>query len=276
LLPLSDIFHMAISMTCKSWRGQGLQVSQVMVWNVGQPVVQLSGAGVATSGALSFSFASHSRHNCCHVCFDRQEAIDVARLALKWELLHVRVQDKCLHWSLRWASRQYNNVLVVIIDSTDKAKFAVPRYRFGEKPKELEKFVRPRLVCTAAVAHGRVTAVHLSDEALNHGSDCFVEVVLRVMTKVWQVSQETGRPMPQHLVIQADNTTSQCKNQVAVLFLALLVSRFKFQTTNLMFLRVGHTHEDVGRGLATCTCWWGMDEIRSIQLAEKCREKGSR
>ena len=225
-------------------------------------------------------FRKSSQHSCCQVCFDLKEAIEAARGDLKLKLQHARVlrehlraqyQDRCVYWSLRWASRQYNNVLVVIIDSMDKAKFAVPRYRFGEKPKELEKFVRPRLVCTAAVAHGWVTAVYLSDEALNHGSDCFVEVVLRVMTKVWQVSQETGRPMPQHLVIQADNTTAQCKNQVAVLFLALLVSRFKFQTTNLMFLRVGHTHEDVGRGLATCTCWWGMDEIRSIQLAEKCR-----
>ena len=72
-------------------------MSQVMLWNVGQPIVQRSGAGVATCGPLSYSFASHSHHNCCHICFDRHEAIDVARRDLKLKILHVRVHDTCLY-----------------------------------------------------------------------------------------------------------------------------------------------------------------------------------
>lgn len=246
-----------------------------------RPGVAGVAGGVSETGPASFStfwrrwhekwshvlrFRKSSQHSCCQVCFDLKAAIETARGDLQLKLQHARTlrehlraqyQDRCVYWSLRWASRQHQNVLVLIVDSMDKAKFAVPRYRFGDKPKELDRFVRPRLVCTAAVAHGWATAIYLSDESLNHGSDCFVEVVLRVLRKVWQISQETGRPIPEHLVIQADNTTAQCKNQVAVLFLALLVSRFKFQTTNLMFLRVGHTHEDIGNGLSVCVQYCG-------------------
>jgi hypothetical protein len=48
-------------------------------------------------------------------------------------------------------------------------------------------------------------------------------------------------------VIQADNTTSQCKNSAASVFLALLVAKGKFTTCTMNFLTVGHTHEDIDR-----------------------------
>ena len=53
--------------------------------------------------------------------------------------------------------------------------------------------------------------------------------------------------MPQHLVVQADNTTSQNKNSLASVFLAFLVARGKFLTATVNYLTVGHTHEDVDR-----------------------------
>ena len=47
-------------------------------------------------------------------------------------------------------------VLTIIIDSMDKAKVAYTQYVF-RKPKSLDKWRRPRLVITAAIAHGWCT-----------------------------------------------------------------------------------------------------------------------
>jgi hypothetical protein len=79
----------------------------------------------------------------------------------------------------------------------------------------------------------------------NHGASAFCEVLVRVLEEVHLMSLTSGRPFPAHLVVQADNTVSQCKNQFAFLFLAYLVAKSKFVTTNIFFLMVGHTHEDV-------------------------------
>jgi hypothetical protein len=175
---------------------------------------------------------------------------------------HIRdqYQDRLIYWGLRFASRQYQDVLVIIVDSMDKTKFAIPRYDFPEHPKELETLIRPKLICTAAIAHGWCTYIALSDEDMTHGGDHFSEVVLTVLQKVSEVSEATGIPMPRHLVTQADNTPAQCKNGVGTLLMALLAARRKFITTNLMFLRVGHTHEDIGEapsGAISSHIWGG-------------------
>ena len=141
------------------------------------------------------------------------------------------------------------DALVIIIDSMDKAKVIMPRYGFGDKPKGLERLDRPKMTCTGVMAHGWFTGVYLSDESINHGADYSIDLLIRAVSKVWAMCQAQNRPFPRHLVLQADNTTSQFKNKETLLLLALLVSRFKFLSSNIMFLRVGHTHEDIGRHL---------------------------
>ena len=84
-----------------------------------------------------------------------------------------------------------------------------------------------------------------SNELENHGSDAYCEIVCRTIQKVYQLSQQSGRPFPQHLALQSDNTTAQAKNQYAFTFLAYLVCTFKFITCTINFLMVGHTHEDI-------------------------------
>ena len=63
---------------------------------------------------------------------------------------------------------------------------------------------------------------------------------------MWDISQRDSRAFPKHIVIMSDNTPAQAKNQYAMLYLAYLVRKYGFQSTNLFFLMVGHTHEDVG------------------------------
>jgi hypothetical protein len=154
------------------------------------------------------------------------------------------------------------DVLTVIIDSMDKAKFAWPQYPWGTVDKTLEKYRRPRLVVTAAMAHGYCTQIYIADENVSHGSSAFCDVLSRVLESVWSICRAEGRAFPKHLVVQSDNTTSQAKNSYVAMFLAYLVAKYKFSSCNLFFLPVGHTHEDIGK--------WGLTQIQWFALGHSC------
>ena len=161
--------------------------------------------------------------------------------------MRAQYHDRLLYWSLRWASRMSLDVLAIIIDSMDKVKTMYPKYRAHRKPAYLDGLVRPRSTLSAVLCHGWCTCIYTADEFLSHGASAFCEVLCRALDQVLAISQKTGRPMPRHLVIQSDNTTSQAKNSVVSVFLAYLVAKGYFSSATLNFLTVGHTHEDVDR-----------------------------
>ena len=133
----------------------------------------------------------------------------------------------------------------MIIDGLDKNKGVWPQYTF-RKSKALDKFNRPRIVVHLALAHGYCADFYLADdENFFHGASFFCEVLTRTLARVQRMCASRGRAMPDHLVVQADNTTAQAKNSEVVKFLAVLVRKYKFHSAVLNFLQVGHTHEDV-------------------------------
>lgn len=207
-------------------------------------------------------FRKVSQHTQCNTCFRLQACMggrgktEEERLSAAAQLRrHLRDQylDRCIYWSLRWASRQHDlGVLTVIIDSMDKTKFAWPRLDLKRLPKELEHLQRPRLVLTAALAHGYSTNLFWANETVTHGADAFIEVLMRTVESVWQACRCAGKKFPRHLVVLSDNTVAQAKNSAVTSFLAWMVGSRKFATTNLLFLRVGHTHEDIGLLFLKC------------------------
>ena len=80
------------------------------------------------------------------------ERLDAARHLRE----HIRATylDRQIYWNLRFASRSFSDVLVIIIDSMDKTKFAWPRFSFARRPHDLGDIVRPRISFTIAMAHG--------------------------------------------------------------------------------------------------------------------------
>ena len=102
-----------------------------------------------------------------------------------------------------------------------------------------------RTVITVAICHGICTDFFLNDDDLPMGANGFCEIVWRLMDRVMERSQVTGRSKPQHLVLQADNTVAQAKNNGTGNFLAELAARGLVATATINFLMVGHTHEDV-------------------------------
>ena len=65
------------------------------------------------------------------------------------------------------------SVLTIIIDSMGKSKLVWPQYAF-QQPKSLANLTRPRMVLTAAIAHGWTVESFLTDdEVTSHGASHF-------------------------------------------------------------------------------------------------------
>ena len=204
-------------------------------------------------------FRMKSQHSRCDICHKYEQLIhgergDVGK-KIDWARqlrAHLRDQyaDRALYWGMRWASKMHMPVLVIIIDSMDKSKFAVPRFNYHKIPKWLETLHRPKLVVTAGYAHGWCTKVWIAEDRLNHGADAFLDVLMRILEGVSEISHKTGKPMPRHLWIQSDNTTSQAKNEEKFQMMSWLIGKRKFDSISLNFLPVGHTHEDIDQFFA--------------------------
>ena len=226
-------------------------------------------------------FRKSSQHSQCNRCFELTRQMYDTSLSMI-ERLHAAKAirqhyddsylDRCIYWALRYESRVLGDILCIIIDSMDRTKFAWPRWPFSKTPKFLEGIARPRLVVTAALAHGYCTSIFVAEEKVSHGSDAFCEVLAQVLDQVQDICTEQGRPVPSHLVVMSDNTVAQAKNSYAVNFLAYLVGRGKFRSANLFFLMVGHTHEDVDQlfGLITSLLFKMSHGFETA--AELCRE----
>ena len=142
-------------------------------------------------------FRKSSSHACCTQCFKYMQFLHKGQASLSakqqaarnWRA-HLREQyhDRLLYWQLRWFSRQHRrrspessdlSVLTIIIDSMDKSKLVWPQYAFRQ-PKSLANLVRPRMVLTAAIAHGWTVEFFLTDdEVTSHAGSHFWSVCKR-------------------------------------------------------------------------------------------------
>ena len=100
-------------------------------------------------------------------------------------------QDRLIYYHLRWSSRVRGHlILVVIIDSMDKSKFAWPAYPF-RTPHSLDKFIRPKLVLTAAICHGFHCSLFVAhDETTPHGAANYCEVLSRSLDRVFDICKK--------------------------------------------------------------------------------------
>ena len=115
---------------------------------------------------------------------------------------HLREQyhSRLLYWQLRGFSRQHRrqspssggSVLTIIIDSMDKIMLVWPQYAFRQ-PKSLERLHRPRMVLTAAIAHGWTVEFSLTDDEVTpHGSSHFCGVPAKTRERVQEIADRDG------------------------------------------------------------------------------------
>ena len=200
-----------------------------------------------------------SQHSQCQTCFDLQAVLHSHTADWSIKLRAARdlrqhqsdqYADRVLYWSLKQSSMGCKDTLVVIIDDMDKSKFVWPRFGFRKPPHEMDNLIRPSLTFTCAIAHGWGTYLFMGNPQVSAGSDYFMEVLSQTLETVYQQSQSeegrrAGKKLPTHLLVVADNTVKSAKNQFFMRYLAHVTHRQLFQTSTLMQLMVGHTHEDI-------------------------------
>ena len=190
-----------------------------------------------------------SQHHECNICFKYRQQLrahgcldEKLEIATSWRHhLHWQYMDRCVYWSMRWASRCKRDVLTIVIDGLDKSKFALPKYTCGRKSQELDQCHRPRVNITGAIAHGYCRGVYISDQQINTGGSFFCELLSQTIEKVSKIGA-----LPSHLFVLVDNTIAQAKNVETSQFMTYLAAKCHFRSTNLVMLTEGHTHEDIG------------------------------
>jgi hypothetical protein len=151
----------------------------------------------------------------------------------------VRAERHTYH-ETRFQAKQPENrktMLSMIIDGMDQSKTYLP-YVFPLS-KALAGLLRLKTHITGVLMHGqllsRLLFVDFSD--IPHDPNLVCHVILQSLLALDQI--------PPILYLQLDNTTRENENWVILTFLAVLILHGTFQTAQVRFLLVGHTHEDI-------------------------------
>ena len=206
-------------------------------------------------------FRGQQQHSICSVCVCHKlllqqcghDAVRRAKLLQAFEE-HKQAQynDRRVYWHIRAQARlQPDQILSLIIDGMDQAKFCCPRHPH-QKSKDLESMQRPRLRCNACIMHGLEVLVVVSRADFPKSTNVTCEIVAHMLTRARARGLDL-RHVKVHL--QLDNTSSSNKNVVLLRFLAYLVGAGFVREAEADFLRKGHTHEDIDQFFGMVASW---------------------
>ena len=142
-----------------------------------------------------------------------------------------------------------SSTLTIIIDAMDQAKFCVPRHL--PAAKSLKDALRPRLHVVGVIAHGFFKAGFLVDPSIQKDSNLFIEIIVRTLDGVMTHCRDKKIDMPTRLVVVSDNAGDN-KNKFTMTLSAVLAAIQLFKLTFNIYLRTGHSHEDID---AMFGCW---------------------
>ena len=188
----------------------------------------------------------------CNVCDDIMEARRQNHHPPTRKLLSQKLHD---HWAeqqadrmvyraIRDSSRAGGNVVSLILDGMDQAKFKCPRATIAQN--HLKQVWRPQLHVTGCIIHGVADVYWIGDADLKKDANATVQFLNEaVEIAIQERLSTTGLKVPKHLVVQLDNTCRENKNNLIIRWAAGLVGTNTFMSVSLHFLRKGHTHEDI-------------------------------
>lgn len=152
------------------------------------------------------------------------------------------VSVRCSHMSEKAAQEKsmdgMGQVLKLTIDGMDQAKFKCPR--FSTPTAEWEGLFRPSLHVVGAIAHGHAEMVFIMDADQPKDSN----MVCTVLSRILDIVHDTVQILPRHLILSVDNTTRENKNQHLALMVSALVSSKRFESCEVQYFQVGHTHNE--------------------------------
>ena len=139
----------------------------------------------------------------------------------------------------------YNQVLKVTIDGMDQAKFKCPRNLANSA--EFSSSWRPQLHVVGCIIPGHFESYYImgSDLAKDANMNC------TIISRALDLEKLGDAAMPRTLVVSADNTTRESKNQYFATYLSMLVSSGRFESVELQFMQVGHTRNEQDHWFST-------------------------
>ena len=204
---------------------------------------------VWTTDFAHLGFRGIRSHAMCSVCLRHKLLIRSfshnvqARLKQRFLYdMHLNAQytDRVGYWNVRAQARLYTPILCFIIDAMDQAKFTYPRDPLFMS-KEFDGFQRPRAHVYGGYAHGFFTLLTVSAADVCKGGSTTVDLIAHTLT---MVSKQVD-VSKYELYIMLDNASGSNKNNTVFCFAALLALCGLVASCRVMFLRVGHTHEDI-------------------------------
>lgn len=148
-------------------------------------------------------------------------------------------------------SMRPSDYLLVIIDGMDQAKWRLPRFPELRIPKSAAHLQRPTVVVEAVWVAGHRLDFYLLDKDQHHDSNSIQECLAVSLERVAEFyrSQKSLDSMPRTIILVADNTVREAKNQYLFKYWAIHVAKNRFDICLQLHMRAGHTHDVLGQSL---------------------------
>ena len=137
-----------------------------------------------------------------------------------------------------------NQALKITIDGMDQAKFRCPRNLASNA--EFDACWKPQLHVTGAIVHGHLECYFIMNPDQPKDASMNCTVIARCLDLVREKIDDQYA-LPRVLMIQADNTTRESKNQHFCSFCGTLITTEVFDGEAVEFMVTSHTHNEQDR-----------------------------
>lgn len=162
-----------------------------------------------------------------------------------------------------------DSVLTITIDGMDQAKFRLPRNLVATK--QFEKAWRPQQHMVGTIIAGLMEVYYLLPNDCAQDSNMQLTLLTHTLDKVSEQLQGRGRCMPANLIVQADNTCRETRNQFGLKWAAVLIMKGNFRSVTFQFMQVGHTHVDIDQRFSIVATALSKSEV--LETPEDTHQK---
>ena len=154
-----------------------------------------------------------------------------------------------MYYSTRARARRPPKMfLSIIIDGADQSKHDMPHFK--DIAHLISEIRRIKMHLYGALVHGRGAYAFTIPDHEPQGHNTTIQVLHHILCNLAKKG-----PLPKVLKLQVDNTTKQNKGQYLYGYLDLLVEYGVFESVEVSFLPVGHTHEDIDQFFSRISVW---------------------
>ena len=132
-----------------------------------------------------------------------------------------------------------NDYLSIIIDGADQSAFGLPHFTTSTKSQRGHAMKVKLVGLLEHQVENKLSLLTMTQEHAT-GSNHVIEVIHRFLSR-----KRADGPLPPKFFVQLDNCSRENKNRYVMGYFEMLVANSVFQSVEIGFLPVGHTHEDV-------------------------------